>query len=98
MLEITVERNENYVLCRPTGELDAYTVAQFREALMELAEEKFVLVDLSDVPFMDSAGLGALIGGIRRARDNDGDVSVAAAIVVNVDASSVTLAAVPLTA
>ena len=71
MLEITVERNENYVLCRPTGELDAYTVAQFREALMELAEEKFVLVDLSDVPFMDSAGLGALIGGIRRARDND---------------------------
>ncbi|MBL89468.1 MAG: hypothetical protein CL517_04210 [Actinobacteria bacterium] len=77
MLEITVERNENYVLCRPTGELDAYTVAQFREALMELTEEKFVLVDLSDVPFMDSAGLGALIGGIRRARDNDGDVSVA---------------------
>lgn len=77
MLEITVERNENYVLCRPTGELDAYTVAQFREALMELTEEKFVLVDLSDVPLMDSAGLGALIGGIRRARDNDGDVSVA---------------------
>ena len=36
MLEITVERNEKYVLCRPTGELDAYTVAQFREALMEL--------------------------------------------------------------
>ena len=46
MLEITVERNEKYVLCRPTGELDAYTVAQFREALMELAEEKFVLVQM----------------------------------------------------
>ena len=26
---------------------------------------------------MDSAGLGALIGGIRRARENDGDVAVA---------------------
>ena len=26
---------------------------------MELTEEKFVLVVLSDVPFMDSAGLGA---------------------------------------
>ena len=46
MLEITDERNEKYVLCRPTGELDAYTVAQFREALMELAVVNFVLVDL----------------------------------------------------
>ena len=69
MLEISVERHDDYVLCRPVGELDAYTVAQFREALTELAEESYVLVDLSDVPFMDSAGLGALIGGIRRARE-----------------------------
>ena len=52
-------------------------MAQFREALTELADESYVLVDLSDVPFMDSAGLGALIGGIRRARENDGDVAVA---------------------
>ena len=77
MLEITVERSERYVLCRPSGELDAYTVAQFREALTGLADERFILVDLSYVPFMDSAGLGALIGGIRRARENDGDVAVA---------------------
>ena len=77
MLEISVERHDYYVLCRPVGELDAYTVAQFREALTDLAVESYVLVDLSDVPFMDSAGLGALIGGIRRARENDGDVAVA---------------------
>ena len=77
VLEIAVEHNENYVTCRPVGELDAYTVAQFRESLTQLSEHRFILVDLSDVPFMDSAGLGALIGGIRRARENDGDVSVA---------------------
>ena len=52
-------------------------MAQFREALTDLADESYVLVDLSDVPFMDSAGLGALIGGIRRAREHDGDVAVA---------------------
>ncbi|MDP6493300.1 MAG: STAS domain-containing protein [Acidimicrobiales bacterium] len=77
MLEITVEPGEGYVLCRPVGELDAYTVAQFREALTDLADQRYVLIDLSEVPFMDSAGLGALIGGIRRARENDGDVAVA---------------------
>lgn len=79
MLEIAVERSEtpSYVLLRPAGELDAYTVAQFREALGEMAEEERVVIDLSDVPFMDSAGLGALIGGIRRIREAGGRITVA---------------------
>ncbi len=77
MLEIHVEELHEYTLCRPVGELDAYTVAQFREALAELAAATRLLIDLSEVPFMDSAGLGALIGGIRRAREAEGEVSVA---------------------
>lgn len=77
MLEINVEQRERYVLCRPVGELDAYTVGQFRDALAELSTASRLLIDLSDVPFMDSSGLGALIGGIRRAREADGDVAVA---------------------
>lgn len=77
MLEIHIEETENYTLCRPSGELDAYTVGSFREALSKLAGERHLLIDLSDVPFMDSAGLGALIGGIRRAREADGAVAVA---------------------
>ena len=66
-----------YTLCRPVGELDAYTVGQFREALGDVSSNPRLLIDLSEVPFMDSAGLGALIGGIRRAREADGDVAVA---------------------
>ncbi len=77
MLEIHVEEVGTYTLCRPVGDLDAYTVSQFREALAELAAVKRLLIDLSEVPFMDSAGLGALIGGIRRAREAEGEVSVA---------------------
>ncbi len=77
VLEITIEKGDDYTLCRPAGELDAYTVGQFREALASLADEPRVLIDLSDVPFMDSAGLGALIGGIRRAREAEGEVVVA---------------------
>lgn len=77
MLDIQVERSTDYTVCRPVGELDAYTVGEFRDALADLAVEKRLLIDLSDVPFMDSAGLGALIGGIRRAREAGGGVAVA---------------------
>ncbi|MBS1847053.1 MAG: STAS domain-containing protein [Actinobacteria bacterium] len=77
MLEIEVTEEPTHTLCRPVGELDAYTVGQFREALTGLATARRLVIDLSAVPFMDSAGLGALIGGIRRTRENNGDVSVA---------------------
>ncbi len=77
MLEIEVTATDDYTLCRPVGELDAYTVNDFREALSGVAEASRLLIDLSNVPFMDSAGLGALIGGIRRTRESGGEVAVA---------------------
>lgn len=82
MAEIHIEDGANesgaaFTICRPEGDIDAYSVGQFREALGELAESERLLIDLSGVPFMDSAGLGALIGGIRRARDNESAVVVA---------------------
>jgi anti-sigma B factor antagonist len=52
-------------------------VGQFREALGDLASTGRLIIDLSEVPFMDSAGLGALIGGIRRAREAGRHVAVA---------------------
>ncbi|MDA8283642.1 MAG: STAS domain-containing protein [Actinomycetota bacterium] len=68
---------EGYTIVRPVGELDAFTVSQFRQALAEMASSKQLIIDMSGVPFVDSAGLGALIGGIRRARELGGDVVVA---------------------
>jgi anti-sigma B factor antagonist len=76
LLNIQVEEGDEYTVCRPVGELDAYTVGQFRESLGELASKPKLLIDMSEVPFVDSAGLGALIGGIRRAREVGGDVAV----------------------
>ena len=77
MLDIQVDEGEGYTLCRPVGELDAYTVSEFRETLGRLAVSPKLLIDMSAVPFVDSAGLGALIGGIRRVRENGGEVAVA---------------------
>lgn len=71
------ETSDGYVICRPVGELDAFTVSQFRQALADLASSKRLIIDMSGIPFVDSAGLGALIGGIRRTRELGGDVAVA---------------------
>jgi anti-sigma B factor antagonist len=78
VLEINAIRHDDDTrvdLC-PDGELDAYSVAQFREAFSALADEPRVIVNLSGVQFMDSAGLGALIGGIRRIRESEGRVTI----------------------
>jgi anti-sigma B factor antagonist len=77
LLNIQLETEAGYTICRPVGELDAFTVSQFRQTLAELASTPRLLIDMSGVPFVDSAGLGALIGGIRRARELGGDVAVA---------------------
>jgi anti-sigma B factor antagonist len=71
------QTDSGLTICRPIGELDAFTVSQFRQALAEVASSTRLLIDMSGVPFVDSAGLGALIGGIRRARELGGEVAVA---------------------
>jgi len=76
VVDVEVLREETTTVCRPVGELDAFSVADFREHLAGLAGDDAVVIDLSGVPFMDSAGLGALIGGIRKIREASGEVVV----------------------
>jgi anti-sigma B factor antagonist len=78
VLRVYQERTpEGNAVCRPVGELESYTVSQFRQALSEVASPGFLVIDLSGVAFIDSAGLGALIGGIRHTRELGGQVAVA---------------------
>ena len=79
MITMRIERDEGCVVCSPHGEIDAWTVPDFRAALVDLVGAPGVVIDLGDVGFMDSAGLGALIGAIRRLREADGVVAVACA-------------------
>ena len=53
------------------GEVDVLTVDQVRAALTDALATgpRQIVVDLSDLVFIDSTGLGALIFGFQRARD-----------------------------
>lgn len=55
------------------GEVDAFTAPQLREKLMPLCREnREVYLDLSKVEYMDSTGLGVLIGAYKSLRSHDG--------------------------
>lgn len=75
-MEITVERAADHVVCRPAGELEAHNVGDARTAFGALTADHLVIIDLSEVTFVDSAGIGCLIGAIRRVREAGGDVGV----------------------
>jgi anti-anti-sigma factor len=75
-VQVTCEGTELGVLCRLTGNLEALTVPDFRDAVTAVPSGKQVIFDLSGVPFIDSAGLGALIGAIRRIREMGGEAAV----------------------
>ena len=79
MLDVMVHASGEHVVCRPVGDLDSYTVGPFREALSQVEPDANLLVDLSAVPFLDSTGLGALIGCVHRIREGGGRMVVCAA-------------------
>ena len=78
-VDIAIEDAEGYKVLRPTGDLDVYTVGSLRDAIGSMIDQgsTSVVVDLDGVPFMDSSGLGALMGGVRRLREAGGDLAIA---------------------
>lgn len=60
------------------GEIDVYTAPQLRERLVALVEDgaRQIVVDLSRVEFLDSTGLGVLVGALKRLRSVSGDLSL----------------------
>src|SRR5215470_10328034 len=62
-----------------TGEVDIYTAPLLREQMRELAAKGAVhlIADLGRVDFLDSTGLGALVGGLRRLREAGGSLALA---------------------
>ena len=61
-----------------SGEIDVYTAPKLREALLSLVDSGTyrLIVDMSGVEFLDSTGLGVLVGGLKRVRAHDGAIDL----------------------
>lgn len=73
-IAIDMRENDQEVLVKLSGEIDAYTAPQVREALMPSAENTGMkmIVELNDVTYMDSTGLGVFVGLFKVLKANEG--------------------------
>ena len=62
-----------------TGEIDVFTTPRLREAILELIENGSLqlVLDFTDVTFLDSTGLGVLVGMYHRLRNRNGSMVLA---------------------
>jgi len=69
--------DDSYVIAL-SGEVDLYTAPEFKQQLLDVIGKgaKDVIVDFSKTTFIDSTTLGVLVGGVKRLRPNDGQLSL----------------------
>lgn len=78
-VQITSQKDGNVVSVFLSGQaLDASNVQRFRNETSSLFEnEKYFVLVLRDLKFVDSSGIGALLSCLRKAHSNGGDVKLA---------------------
>ena len=60
------------------GEIDVYTAPKLRDKITELVAEGVyqIVIDMEAVEFLDSTGLGVLVGGLKKVRAHDGSLEL----------------------
>jgi anti-sigma B factor antagonist len=69
--------DESYVIAL-AGEVDLYTAPEFKQQLLDVIAKggRNVVVDFSETTFIDSTTLGVLVGGVKRLRQNGGQLAL----------------------
>ncbi|HEY5334534.1 MAG TPA: STAS domain-containing protein [Mycobacteriales bacterium] len=60
------------------GEIDVYTAPKLREKIIDVVAggSYHLVVDMEKVEFLDSTGLGVLVGALKRVRAHDGSLAL----------------------
>jgi len=76
-MDVAIDRpSAGRVVLRPTGKVDAESASDLRAQLQTITLEnpEIVIVDLSEVDFLDSSGLSALVSGLKGLRISGGEL------------------------
>ena len=78
-LDIDSWIDERRVVIEVSGELDAANCGRLRDELLSYsrAGHRLFVMELSGLSFVDSAGIGVLVGAVKRARAADGRLCLA---------------------
>ena len=77
-LSLETRQENDHTIIEVGGEIDVYTAPKLRDAMTELVDQGQynIIVDLEKVDFLDSTGLGVLVGGLKKVRTNDGSLQL----------------------
>ena len=77
-LEIDINTQESAAVVILKGEIDAYTAPKLKETLLPLTKQEghIVEVDLEQVSYMDSTGLGVFVSALKSTKENNSSLKL----------------------
>src|SRR4051812_14300053 len=78
LFDITSAEKGDWTIVSVMGGVDVAPAPRLREEIVRVVSEgsRKVLVDLEAVDFLDSMGLGVLVGALKRIRSHDGQMAI----------------------
>ena len=77
-LTLATREEDGRAIVAVGGEIDVYTAPKLRDQITELVSDGAynIVIDLEAVEFLDSTGLGVLVGGLKKVRAHDGSLEL----------------------
>lgn len=68
--------NRDAWILKPVGDIDIYSAPSFKQELIDLITEnqKDVVIDGTNLEYIDSTGLGVLISGLKKIKEGNKDI------------------------
>lgn len=77
-LTLTTREVDGTAVIAVSGEIDVYTAPKLRDEISSIVAGGIhsIIIDMEQVEFLDSTGLGVLVGGLKKVRAEDGSLEL----------------------